>query len=171
PSCPWSWWCGGGPWLEGLLGVVVGLGFVAGRFVAAAAAAGGAAGRAVAADLLDAGGGPAQRGADLVGHDLDLRALVAVLGLPGALLEAAGDDDAVTLGDGLRHVVGEVAPADDVEEGGLLLPLVVLHVAPVHGHAQLGEGGTAREVAQLGISGDVPDDGDGVSVGHWCLLL
>src|SRR5689334_3292901 len=44
--------------------------------------------------LVHRRGGPTEAGCDLVGDDLDDRALLALLGLPAALLEAAGDDDA-----------------------------------------------------------------------------
>ena len=42
---------------------------------------------------------------DLVGDDLDLGPLVAVLGLPAALRQRAGDDGAGALGDGLCDVL------------------------------------------------------------------
>ena len=89
----------------------------------------------------DLGGGPAEAGADLVGDDLDLRALVALVGLPRALLEAAGDDDAGALRDGLAHVLAELGPAGDVEERDLLLPLLGLAVLPaaVDGQAEGGD--------------------------------
>ena len=51
--------------------------------------AGAASATLVAGDL---GRGPTQARADLVGHDLHHAALLAVLRLPAALLEAAGDD-------------------------------------------------------------------------------
>src|SRR5579883_953298 len=82
--------------------------------------------RATAVGLLGVGGRPAQARADLVGDDLDLRALLAVLGLPAALLEPAVDDDPGALGQALGDVVGQAAPARDVEEGGGLLPFVAL---------------------------------------------
>src|SRR5438270_522119 len=61
--------------------------------------------------LLHLGGGPAEAGAHLVGDDLDDRALLALVGLPRALLEATGDEDACALLDGLTHVLAHVAPA------------------------------------------------------------
>src|SRR5262249_17552987 len=78
----------------------------------------------------DGGARPAQARTDLVGHDLHHASLVAVLRLPAPLLEATGDDDARALREGLGHVLGHLAPADDVEEARLLLPLVRLAVLP-----------------------------------------
>src|SRR5206468_8942572 len=60
--------------------------------------------RAAPIVLLDLRCGPPQAGTDLVGDDLDDRTLLAVVGLPRALLEAAGDEDACALLDGLTHV-------------------------------------------------------------------
>src|SRR6185503_49132 len=48
---------------------------------------------------VDLGGGPAEARADLVGHDLDHAALLAVLRLVGALLQTAGDDGSRALGE------------------------------------------------------------------------
>src|SRR5436853_7313033 len=66
--------------------------------------------------LGDAGRRPAQAGPDLVGHDLDLRALVTIGRLPRALVEAPGDDDPGPLGQALRGVLRHLLPADHVEE-------------------------------------------------------
>src|SRR5205823_2361094 len=66
--------------------------------------------------LGDAGRGPSEAGADLVGHDLDLRALLTVWCLPRALIEPAGDDDARALGQAFRRVLCHLLPADHVEE-------------------------------------------------------
>src|SRR5262249_926559 len=114
--------------LEGLLAEVV-VGVLDGLAPAATATATevAAAAALVAGDL---GARPGQARADLVGDDLDHAALLAVLGLPAALLEAAGDDDARALAQRLGDVLGHLAPADDVEEAGLLLPLLRLAVLP-----------------------------------------
>ena len=69
-------------------------------------------------------------GRDIVGDDLDDRALLALLGLPAALLEPAGHDDARALLQRRGDVLGELPPAHDVEEARALLPLVGLLVAP-----------------------------------------
>ena len=53
-----------------------------------------------------------------------------VLGLPAALLQVASDHDPRALGQAQRHVLGQVTPADDVEERGGLLPLLGLAVLP-----------------------------------------
>src|SRR6185503_14072089 len=97
----------------------------------------------------DLGGGPAQARTDLVGHDLHHAALLAVLRLPAALLEAAAHDHARALAQRLRDVLGHLAPAHDVEEAGLLLPLLRLAVLPpaAHGDAERRLGGAAGGVA------------------------
>src|SRR6478752_5291022 len=165
--------------LEGLLAVVrvvvlggLGRGSCAATPATPAGAAGAAATTEVAASAAlvagDLGSGPAQARTDLVGHDLHHAALLAVLGLPAALLEAAGDDHARALAQRLRDVLGHLAPAHDVEEAGLLLPLLRLAVLPppAHGHAERRLGGATGGVADLGVAGQVPDDGHG-AVRHW----
>jgi hypothetical protein len=122
-------------------------------FVARTAGAGG---------LLHLGLGPAQAGADLVGHDLDLGALVALLGVPGALLEPAHDDDAGALVERTGGVLAERAPRHDVEERRLLLPLTIGLVAPVDGQSEARDAAPTRGVAQLWITGHVAHEGDGV---------
>src|SRR5215213_9703342 len=90
---------------------------------------------AAAVGALHLRGGPAQAGADLVGHDLDHAALVAVLGLVTALLEPARHHGAGALAQRGGGVLAQLTPRDHVEERGLLLPLAVLLVAAVHGQA------------------------------------
>src|SRR5438105_3978131 len=123
--------------------------------------------------LGDAGRGPAEAGADLVGHDLDLRALLTVGVLPRALVEAAGDDDPRALGQALRGVLGHLLPAHHVEERRCLLPLLGLavHPAPVDGQPEAGRGLAAGCEAQLGVAGDVAHHGDRVSVRHLTLSV
>jgi hypothetical protein len=53
---------------------------------------------ALAGTTAATGGGPLERGADLVGLDLGDRSLVAFGGLPAALAESPGDHDPVALG-------------------------------------------------------------------------
>src|SRR5947199_10196669 len=115
--------------------------------------------RAAALVLLYLGRGPAQAGADLVGDDLDLGATFALLVLPGALLEAAGDDHPSPLLQRFARVLGHVPPTDDVEERHRLLALVGLPVVPdpVDGEPERGRGLTARGEPQLGVAGDVAD--------------
>ena len=140
--------------------------FVAVDRVGGAAATGGRRGAGATAatvgggarGLLDLRLGPAQARAELVGDDLDDGALLAVLGLPRALLEAAEHDDAGALGDAGRGVLAERAPGDDVEERRLLLPLAVDLVAAVDGEAEAGDAAAAAGVAQLGVAGDVADE-------------
>src|SRR5690606_16253341 len=159
--CPWACPASAVAWpSERLLVVVIatggGCGGWGGGIEAAALAAFG---------LLDLGGGPAEAGSDLVGEDLHLGALLAVVGLPVALLQPARDHHAGALGERLAHVLGQVAPADDVEEGDLLLPLVALLVAPaaVHRQAEVRDRGPAGDEPQLGVTGQVADQLDVVA--------
>ena len=98
------------------------------------------AGRRPTLGPLDLGGGEAQARSDLVGHDLDLGAALAVLGLPGPLLDPAGHHHPHALGQAQRGVLGQLPPAHHVEERGRLLPLLGLPVlpAPVDGHRRAG---------------------------------
>src|SRR5207247_9861022 len=59
---------------------------------------------------LGLGDGPAQRGGDLIGLDLDHRPLVALGGLPAAALEPADDHGPVALAEGLGDVLGQLPP-------------------------------------------------------------
>src|SRR5205807_3354693 len=124
--------------------------------------------RATPVVLLDLRRRPAEAGTDLVGDDLDDGPLFAVVGLPRALLEAAGDEEACALLDGLTHVLAHVAPAHDVEERRGFLPLLGLAVlpAPIHGDPEVGLGLAAGGEPQLGIAGDVAHHGDVVAVCH-----
>ena len=76
----------------------------------AAAGTAEAAATAAALGLVDLGGRVAQRGADLVDLHLDDGALLALLGLVRARLQAAGDDHAGAALQGLGDVLGCVAP-------------------------------------------------------------
>ena len=97
-----------------------------------------------------------------------LRPLVALGGLPAALLEAARDDHPRPAGEALAHVLRHLAPADDVEERGRLLPLLGLAVLPaaIHSEPEARRRLPGRGEAQLGVPCDVADEGDGVPVSH-----
>ena len=117
--------------------------------------------------LLHVGRGPAQARTDLVGDDLDDAALLAVVGLPRALLEASRDDNPRAFADRLGDVLGHLAPAHDVEERGLFFPLGGLAVLPPSAHGD-GEGRLRRAVGgvtDLRIPRHVSYDGDG-AIGH-----
>src|SRR6266508_5844412 len=124
------------------------------------------------AGALRLGGGPLQRGADLLGLDLDdAAALAGVLVLPGARLEPADDQRAVALGQRVGRMLGELPPAVDPEEGGLaVLPLVAFADAGGDGQAEVRDGGAVGGEPQLGVVGEVADQGD-ERVGHCCPLL
>jgi hypothetical protein len=70
------------------------------------------------------GRGEPERGTDVLGADLDAASALARVVLPRALVETAGDDDSASFDKAQHDVLGEVAPADDVEERRRLLPLV-----------------------------------------------
>jgi hypothetical protein len=111
---------------------------------------------------VNLGAGPPQARADVVGQDLDLRALLALVVLPGVLLDLAGDDNPHALGEGLGDVLGHLAEAHHVEERGLLAVALALAEgdrASADGHAAVGE-------PQLGVAGQIAHDGDSVSPGH-----
>src|SRR6266508_5265916 len=107
------------------------------------------------AGALRLGGRPLQRGADLLGLDLDhAAALAGVLVLPGAGLEPADDQRAVALGQRVRRMLGELAPAVDPEEAGVaVLPGVPLADAGGDGQAEVCHGGAAWGEPQLGVVG------------------
>src|SRR6476660_7891458 len=78
---------------------------------------------------VDLGIGVAQARADLVDLKLDNGALLAFLGFVGTALQAAGNDHAHALGEGLRDVFGCFAPYRRAEEQGFpVLPLIGLAV-------------------------------------------
>src|SRR6056300_342646 len=150
--------------------------------VGAAAATGGPSGRPAgpAAEItgtlgaLHLGGRPTEARTDLVGDDLDDGALLSIVGLPAALLEATRDDAAASLGEGGGDVLTEVTPADDIEEGDLLLPLAVDLVAAVDRETEARDPTTAGGEPELGVAGEVPREGDAVRchirLPSWCRL-
>src|SRR5262249_4963662 len=93
---------------------------------------------ATAFDLVDLRSREAHRRRNVVGDDLDDRALLTLFGFPAALLEPAAHDDARPLGERRARVLRELAPRNDVEEARLLFPLLGLLVSPraVHRDAE-----------------------------------
>src|SRR5690606_166461 len=130
------------------------------------------AGVAVAAgagDLLRPGGGKSQGGADLVHGHLDDGAVVAVAGLVGAHAQPARGDDAGAAGQGLGDVLAEVAPRAAAHEEALaVLPLLDLLVvdAGTGGDREARHGGAGLGEVELGVVGQVADDGDRGLPGH-----
>jgi hypothetical protein len=119
------------------------------------------------------GGGPLQRGADLISIDLGDRPLLPLRGLPAALPQPAGHHHPVALGEGVGQVLGLHAPDVDRQERGVAVaPRAVLLNPLGHRHPQVGDGDAARGEAQLGVVDQVADDG-GVVVRchHVCSLL
>src|SRR5699024_5624842 len=91
----------------------------------------------------------------------------ALTGLEGPLLEAALHHHTGTLGQRLGHVLRLLPPDAAAQEQGLtVLPLARLLVKPARRarHREPGDRGTRRGEAELGIGGEIPDDGgDGLA--------
>jgi len=84
--------------------------------------------------LGDGGRRVLEAGGDLVSGQLDDGALVALLRLVRALLEAAGDDDPGAAGEGLGEVLRGLAPDAAAQEQRIaVLPLRALGVVPAGG--------------------------------------
>src|SRR5512132_2590 len=118
------------------------------------------------------GGGPAQRGPDLLGVDLGDLVLDAVLVGPAALLGPADHQHPGALAQGVHGVGGLVAPDIDGVEAGLPIrpAAILLAGAGGDGDPQAGHGQAAWGVAQLGVGGQVADQGHALGLGHVSLL-
>src|SRR5215471_16807087 len=108
---------------------------------------------------------------DVVGDDLGGPALLPVLALPGAGLQAALDVDERALARVLADDPGQVPPAhvpgDDVVVVGELALLALVPAAVAVGRdAERGHRLAARGVAHLGIPGQAPDQHHLVEVAH-----
>ena len=118
---------------------------------------------AAALGLGDLRRGVAQRRADLVDVELDDGALLALLGLVGPGLQATGDEDPRAPVERLGDVLRRVAPDRAAHEQGLaVLPLVGLPVERARrgGHGEVRDGGPGGGEPELGVGGEVADDGD-----------
>lgn len=118
---------------------------------------------ATARSARDLGRGIPQRWADLIDVEFVDRPLLTLASLEGALLEATGNNDAGALGQGLRHILGRLAP--DVapqEQCFAVFPFIGLTVegARRRRHREVGDRGTGRRKTQLRVGRQIPDDGD-----------
>src|SRR4051812_37081064 len=141
----------------------------ASEVAAVAATAAEAAASAAARGLGDLRRGVAQRRPYLVDLELDDRALLTLLGVVRAAAEAAADDHAGATGERLGDVLRRLPPHRAAHEEGLaVLPLVRLavEVAGGAGDGEVRDGSTGRCEPQLGIVGEVADDGDDGLAGH-----
>jgi hypothetical protein len=121
---------------------------------------------AVAGGALGLGDGPAERGADLLGLDLDHTPALPLRGLPAPGPELAQDDDSVALGQGVADVLGQAAPGGDpVEAGVAVAPALAVSDAGGDGQAEVADRGAVGGEGDLGVVGQVADDGD-VGVGR-----
>src|ERR671916_1713376 len=130
---------------------------------------------ATAAIAASAGGGSAVVGGvagpteelDVVRDDIDGAPLRAVLGLPGAVLQPALDEDRVALllvvGDGLP----ELAPGGDVEE----VHLLVLGAHAVDREAEATDRHAVVGEPELGISRKIAREYDAAETDHFCHLF
>ena len=90
--------------------------------------------------------------------DLDGLTLVAVVVVPAALDELAGNEDPHPLLEGLRCVLGDRVPCRAAEEPVVdVLPLAVVLAAVADRDGEVREGRATLGVAELGIVGDVSD--------------
>src|SRR5262245_12839117 len=103
--------------------------------------------------------------ADLVRHDRESRLALAVP-LPGVLAQAAVDEQEVAL----RLVLGErlarLAVDLYVHEHRLVAALAVAREAAVRGQPQVGHGGAARQVLELGVGHEAARQRHAVEIGH-----
>ena len=135
----------------------------AGLLAALAAATGVAAATTRARGPGDLGGGERQRGADLVDLELHDRALLALAGLVGALLQTALHDDAHAALQRLGDVLRRLAPHRAGEEQRIaVLPLVGLLVerARRRRDPEVRHGRTRGGEAQLRVVNEVADHRD-----------
>src|SRR5512139_4199889 len=102
---------------------------------------------------------------DVVRHHLDLAPFHAV-GLPTALPQTPLDQDGPPLGKVLGAILARLPEHRDVEEGDLLLDLVVRLVAAIHRDAEAGDGHPGREKARLGIPHEIASEDDAVEGDH-----
>jgi hypothetical protein len=104
---------------------------------------------------------------DVVGHDVYLAALGAVLGLPGTVLKAAFDEDRVALllivGDGLA----QLPPSRDVEE----VHLFVFGAHPVYREPKLADRDSVIREPQLWVPSKIPRENHPVKANHALLLF
>src|SRR4051812_41618551 len=119
------------------------------------------------------GGGPFQTWTEVVRLDLDDGALLALLVLPGALLEAPGDDHARPPRERLRRVLGPGAPAVDGEERRLAVGPVAGGVADPRRirDPEVRDRRAVGRVAQLRVVRQVAHDGDLVVARHGAFPL
>src|SRR3954451_20078122 len=124
--------------------------------------------------LDDLGRRVAKRRADLVDVDLVDGALLAFLGFVRPLLQTPLHDHPSTTLERLGNVLRGLPPDAAAEEQRVaVLPLVGLLVEEPwgRGNGEVGDGRTAGGEAQLGVVGQVADNGDGGLSCHARLLL
>src|SRR4051794_1002592 len=126
-----------------------------------------------AVGLGHAGSGPLQAGTEVVGLDLDDGALLALLVLPGALLEAPGDHHARPPRERLGRVLGQGTPAVDREERRFAVGPVARGVADPRRvrDAEVRDRRPVGRVPQLRVVRQDADDGDLVIARHGAFPL
>src|ERR671920_358244 len=110
---------------------------------------------------------PAAEELDVVGDDIDLAPLGAVLGLPGTVLQAPFEEDGVALllvvGDGLA----ELAPGGDVEE----VDFLAARPHPVDREPERAYGYAVVGKTQFGIPRQITGQYDTIEADHVTFLL
>src|SRR4051794_35696233 len=106
-----------------------------------------------------------------IGNDIHRLALVPVVVLPLAPLEAPVERDRTALGQVAGAVLALRTPDGDVEVDGLVDPVarLVVLAAGVAGDPQLADGHAARQVPEIRVVRQVPREDDAVDVRgcHW----
>src|SRR5439155_10479671 len=116
---------------------------------------------------------PAEAGTEVVGLDLDHGSLLALLVLPGTLLQPAGHYDPAAARERLGGVLRQAPPAVDREERRVAVRPVAGRVTDPRGirDPEVGHRGAVRRVAQLGIIREVANDRDLVVARHGAVPL
>src|SRR5215210_8919163 len=106
--------------------------------------------------------GPAAEELDVVCNHVHLGALGAVLGLPGAVLQASLDEDGIALLLVVGDSLAELAPGGDVEE----VHLLAARPHPVYRQPERADGYAVVGETQFWISGQVTGQYDTIEADH-----
>src|SRR5699024_7927100 len=123
--------------------------------------------------FLHLGGGPAQRGADLIDVELPCRAAFALTGLKAAGLQSALGDDAHPGAQRLRRILSRLAPQRAAHEQRLAVsPLTALTVEEPRsrGDGEVRHRRAGRCVPQFRVGGEVAHQSHDRVVSHAALL-
>jgi hypothetical protein len=99
---------------------------------------------------------------DTVRQDLVLAPFLSLLALPGAILQAAFDEDRATLVQVLTTALGLLAKDDDVDKAGIIAPLVPLFDTIIDRQSESGYWGPGGGIAHFGVSSEIAQEYDTV---------